>query len=224
MKQFIFLIITMMMICIADTIASQPSPKSSGAKKAGTAKTPENSDANANQDEFKSQDPGELKYEAEEHHYRNHGGLFLGVANNSDAGTTQFAIGLDYELKFPNTNPVLGLGLIAEASLGKHNEYLFAMPLFLHPYNNLKLFIAPGYIYASETEEVVPTNKFKDRDYPMVVDEEDISYSSGHLLMRFGTGWDFHIGERFSITPSVSMDLVQVEMIWVFGVSAGFAF
>lgn len=176
------------------------------------------------QDEFTSRDPGEIQYTAEEHRHRNHLALFLGTAHSFDHNTTLFAVGMDYELLFPGTSPLLGIGLIAEAAFGKHTEFLGAVPLFFHPAGSLKLFIAPGYIKAAESSESGAEHKAKGGDLPQVSDEEDVSHSTGHFLMRFGAGWDFHVGERFSISPTISADLVQVEIIWVAGVSFGIAF
>ncbi len=37
--------------------------------------------------------------------------------------------------------------------------------------------------------------------------------------MRFGAAYVFHLGERYSVEPSVAIDLVDGEDVWVAGLN-----
>ena len=48
--------------------------------------------------------------------------------------------------------------------------------------------------------------------------------SKRNFLARFGVGYSFHLGKRYTILPVVHADFVEGKVIWVTGVNFGFRF
>jgi hypothetical protein len=40
-----------------------------------------------------------------------------------------------------------------------------------------------------------------------------------YFLFRIGAGYDFHLGESFGLVPLVSLDFVNNEKVWVYGLA-----
>ena len=40
-----------------------------------------------------------------------------------------------------------------------------------------------------------------------------------YFVLRLGTAYYFHVGSRFGIGPAVSVDFVEGEEVWVYGVN-----
>ena len=92
-------------------------------------------------------------------------------------------------------NDVLGIGVLAEKTGGDINSWVYAVPITIHA-EWWKLIVAPG-----------------------------IEEKHGHTesLIRIGVGREFEVSE-LKITPSLSIDFVDGETIYLLGVSFGIAF
>lgn len=122
------------------------------------------------------------------------------VAGTHEDGTTFFTLGVEYER---DLSEPFAVSVIGEAVLeGESREGLVVVPLVLKPWRGLKLLAGPGF------------ERSKD--------------DGTSFLFRWGVGWGFELGERFSLVPTVELDLVNgsdgVEEVLVFGASVGFSF
>jgi hypothetical protein len=127
----------------------------------------------------------------ESHGHRHHIALFLGNTHHEDEN--EFTVGLDYEYRF---NPIFGIGGLIDHTGGHFDSTVFAVPVFIHPVNNLKFFGAPGF----ENKE-----------------------GENEFLVRVGAIYDIHIG-NYSISPTFSADFVNGEKIMIFGLGFGLSF
>jgi hypothetical protein len=64
--------------------------------------------------------------------------------------------------------------------------------------------------------------------HSLTTDEESTERTDSLFLWRFGVGYGFEFGERFSVTPGISLDLVREHGHWVealvFGATLGVGF
>jgi hypothetical protein len=114
---------------------------------------------------------------------------------------------------------------MAEVVLAEHTEYIAAVPVFLHPWSALKFWVAPGVIYAqphASHDSHDDGHKFNLRDRPQKGDE-GTSEAWTNFLIRFGAGYDFHVG-HMSITPTFAVDVFKSQAALVYGVTFGMAF
>ena len=45
-----------------------------------------------------------------------------------------------------------------------------------------------------------------------------------YFLVRLGVGYDIHLGERFGLIPTVMLDFVNNEEVWVYGLAVTYGF
>ncbi len=50
--------------------------------------------------------------------------------------------------------------------------------------------------------------------------DQDATY----FLIRLGVGYDFHLGESFGLVPTVNLDFVNNEKVWVYGLAVTYGF
>ena len=117
--------------------------------------------------------------------------LFLG--NTHDEGEDGFTVGIGYEYRL---NEILGIGGLVEHVGGDLNEFIGAVPLFIHPYKGWIFILAPGFDYRQDRHD---------------------------FLFRAGVAYEFEIG-RWSITPAFNVDFVEGEEVLVYGLSFGYGF
>ena len=137
--------------------------------------------------------PAEEEHEGHEgiHGHQHRLELFLGNTHNE--GEDGFSVGLTYEYRL---NAILGVGGLVEYVGGELNEFIGAVPLFIHPYKGWRFILAPGF-----------DSKQDRRDF----------------LFRAGVGYEFEI-DRWSISPEFNVDFVDGEHVLVYGVSFGYGF
>ena len=121
--------------------------------------------------------------------------LELLLGNTHDDGENGFTVGLGYEYR---VNQFFGVGGLVEWVRDELREWVFAVPLVLHPYKGWRFIVGPGIQVERAT-------------------------SNKDFLFRVGTGYEFEI-DRWSITPEFNFDIVDGEGIAVFGVSFGYGF
>ena len=90
----------------------------------------------------------------------------------------------------------VGFGFLADHASGDLDSTVIAPAMFIHPADWLTLTFAPGIEVADEHEE---------------------------FLMRLGVAVGWHVG-RMLIGPSVAVDWVDGEEIWLGGLQVGFGF
>lgn len=136
------------------------------------------------------------------HENQHHAALFAGLTTSyidTDHSPTDFTLGIDYEYRLSFLNRLLGVGVFAEAVVAEHTEYLLGIPLALHPIGGLKALVAPGIAF-SDVEEV-----------------------EAHFLLRSTVAYDLHVG-ILSITPTVSLDIIEEHLFLEYGIALGVGF
>jgi hypothetical protein len=118
--------------------------------------------------------------------------VFLGGTHSEDS--LDFAAGLSYEYRLSR---LFGLGAFLEYANKEHDAWVFAVPVYFHPYKGFRFLLAPG------AEREVNKNRF---------------------LFRAGVAYEIEI-RRWSIAPEFNVDLPDGgPTALVFGVSFGYAF
>jgi len=142
-------------------------------------------------------------HEKSEHFHFNHLGIFIGATSSLEKKSTNFTLGADYVRRFSSTSP-WGIGFIGEAIFAEHTEWVFGIPAYYYVEDIIWIRSGPGI--------------------------EILKEESGHsldtkieFLYRIGLGHDFELG-KFTITPSVDLDLVHHHNSVVWGVSIGKGF
>jgi hypothetical protein len=145
-----------------------------------------------------------------------HLALFLGFGvedkKNHDENTQ--AAGLEYEYRFSDN---WGVGAVYE-QLGEdaiRNEVL-VIPVSLHIGHGWRFFAGPGYEWHSSN------NADESHD--------ESGKEGGHkhkdkFLLRLGAGYEFKIGEHWSIAPELLVDAIETgDNTWLAGVAIGYHF
>jgi len=124
--------------------------------------------------------------------------LALVLAATHEEGDTLFTVGAEYERDLGKRFAVSGIFEYVDDS--ESREFVFVVPFVLKPAGGLKLLAGPGVVRKDESR----------------------------FLFRLGAGWAFDLGERWAITPTVELDLVDgedgLEEAWVLGASVGYRF
>lgn len=118
-------------------------------------------------------------------------GVFVGA---TDADTTEFTIGAEYELKFSKR---FGVGGVVEHIPQAHHGdgvTVAVAALHFHPAGGLRLTAGIG-------EEWVHG-----------------AHPTSHGLFRLGAAYDFEVG-GFGLAPTINVDFVNDEEVIVFGVA-----
>ncbi len=147
-----------------------------------------------------------------EHHVsKHHAALFLGATTTmSEHSTTLFTAGLDYEFRLPFAHNMFGIGLGAEYLYGEEvQEFIFGVPIFIHPFAGVKLNVAP--LYAMAGHEHVDHDGHTEVEW------------SNHFGFRGGLAYDIHLG-KFSISPTFNADFFDGNVSLVYGLGFGLGF
>ena len=176
-------------------------------------------------------DPTEEHDEAGGHglHYRNALGLVLGGTYESEEKDTFFTVGLEYERLFNEQFAILlGVEHITDV-----DAWLFVAPLAYRHDSGLRLFAGPGLeLKTRRPHQEEEAGHGESAEGEAGTTENTEGSGSGErenlFLMRFGAGYNFALGERFTLLPALNLDLVREEGHWVealvFTVTLGFEF
>ncbi len=149
----------------------------------------------------------------------NHIALFMGANSLTSAGSrTSASLGLDYERRIVSSDISFGTGAYLEGSFGKSTEFVFGVPAVLHFAGGPKFWLAPSYAANLEKEELTEAELD-----PASPGFKNVHYSSSAFFMRFGTGWDFEF-DNFTLTPSLSADIISSKTYLAWGINFGYAF
>jgi hypothetical protein len=86
-----------------------------------------------------------------------------------------------------------GIGGLFEYAGGDFEETLLGVPLFIHPHMGWRFVVAPGLEFNGSTD----------------------------FFIRTGVGYDFGIGEGWTLTPSFSVDWIDRDETLVYGLYIG---
>ena len=106
-----------------------------------------------------------------------------------------FSIGIEYER---DVSELIGLGVVVESTPSLNERVIAAPAAFLHPIGALEVALAPG----------------------LQVEDGDTDF-----MFRIGVGWEFDVGQGFSLAPEVNFDFVSGnDNALVYGLALGYAF
>ena len=134
----------------------------------------------------------------------NHFGLYAGFTSGGKQSgdgreSAAFTIGFDYERRL---SPRWGIGVMGDWAFGDRREYILAIPVFLHAGPSLRFYVAPG------------TERFR---------EGAPKDAKSEFLLRTGLAYDFHFG-AVSLSPSLSVDFVHGEQLYILGAAIGWSY
>ena len=133
-----------------------------------------------------------LEEHGEEHHDDGHGDPHSASTSSGEKGEPAFTLGFDYERRLTQ---LFGIGGMVDWVVEGNREILIGPIAFLHPFGKAKLFAAPCYERARESE-------------------------SNEFVFRVGASWDFEVG-KFSVGPDLIYDFSEEHDLWVVGVGIG---
>lgn len=146
---------------------------------------------------------------AEEAFHKNHLSLFTGGTTESSDGSTStaFSLGLDYERRLSRLVGLAGGGELVFG--GEQREALVGLYFLLHATEGLVLAAGPGLEFAKEGH----------------AEGEDESGTETHAGLRIGVVYEFEVGHRYSIAPSIYTDFIEgKEPTFVWGLAFGVGF
>jgi hypothetical protein len=135
---------------------------------------------------------GEDEQGTEAVEYRHRLELFLGGTHEGSQG--DFATGMSYGYRI---SKLFGVGGFIEYTRKEEDVWTFGVPLYVYPYQGVRLLLAPG------------------------LEREG---SKNEFLVRLGIAYEFEI-DRWSIAPEFNIDLVEGgRRVLVYGLSFGYGF
>ncbi len=147
-----------------------------------------------------------------ESHGRHHAALFLGATTDFEEEETDFSLGADYEFR---VLPQLGIGLLGEVTFAEEEVFIVGAPILFHPNARIVLGVAPGLEIVDEMsgehEGIAPEG------------EEAETETETTFLLRLIGGYELELSS-FTLTPTVSLDLVDGDASLVYGISFGKGF
>ena len=131
------------------------------------------------------------------HHgpHAHHVALFAGATRTEHE--TAASVGADYLFYLPVLDRRIGFGPLVDATFGEHLELVAGLAVAARAPIGLQLALGPIAVFVEGEHEF-----------------------GGRLNLSFA----FHLGEMFSVGPSVSADFLPHAMAYVFGVNGGIGF
>ena len=148
-------------------------------------------------------------------HLKNEFAVFLG-ATDEEGHATQFTWGFDYKRRVADR---VAVGAFMDHAGGDLRNSLVGALVVWWPVGNLELYAGPG----------IEFHDGRNQDGDGGDGGHDGHDEEGHggpdanatyFAFRIGAGWDFHIGQNYGIVPTVALDLVDGEQVWVYGIAA----
>lgn len=140
---------------------------------------------------------GEGEHAEAAHHgpHAHHVALFAGATRTEHE--TAASVGADYFFYLPVLDRRIGVGPVVDATFGEHLELVTGLAFAARAPIGLQLALGPIAVFVEGEHEF-----------------------GGRLNLSFA----FHLGEMFSVGPSVSADFLPHAMAYVFGVAGGVGF
>lgn len=142
----------------------------------------------------------------EEAEHRNSVELFFGAVTETGESATGPGIGVEYQRHLSQRWSV-GVEAIELSTNDVSRSWLVVVPVYFTLVKGLGIKAGPGLEGSNEKPE-----------------DGGESETSVTFAMRFGTGWEFELGRRFTLTPEINMDLIGGSVTWVYGLSVGLRF
>ena len=142
--------------------------------------------------------------------HQHHIAVFGGATVNLEKSGAHATIGLDYVFRLSEGRSPFGIGLYGEAILAGHTEWVVGMLAVYYPVDGLWFRTGPGVEFVTEDDEGEGRA------------EGTLSHS-GEFLYRVGAGYTFGVG-RFTVAPSLDLDIVRAHASLVAGVNFGYGF
>jgi hypothetical protein len=149
---------------------------------------------------------GEQEAGEKEKERRNSVELFVGLVTETDESATGPGIGIEYNRRLSSRWRV-GIEAVELSTNDVSRAWLVVVPVYFNPIGGLGLKAGPGLEGASEEPE-----------------DGGESETTTQFVVRVGAGWEFELGERFTLTPEANLDLVGGSASLVYGVSFGLRF
>lgn len=166
---------------------------------------------------------------ASHHFHANELALFLGGTREGAVDESFFTIGGEYERR---VNTYFGLSMVAEY-ISEADAWTVVFPLTLRPVTGygFKFSVGPGFQnkppHHHEAAHEEPHHAASETAPPHENGEEGEGRET-FFLLRVAAGYAFEFGERYSLTPTLALDLTRENGEWedglVFGVGFGIAF
>jgi len=156
-------------------------------------------------------------HEAETHQYhRHHLGLFLGGTSNLKKEETDFTLGFEYEYRLSKKMSRWSIGLIGELIFAHETEYLVVVPIILRVTDAFFFRAGPGVEWAHHDEGNGHGNIH-------AAEAANDNGRESEFFVRAGIGYGFEVG-KFSITPTLDVDIFQSHTTLVWGIAIGKGF
>jgi hypothetical protein len=137
-------------------------------------------------------------------------GVFLGVTDEK-GHDLEFTTGLDYERRFSKH---WGVGGLVDYAGGDLRNTVLAVPVYWHPGGGWKLSAAPG----------VEFHNGRGDGEPVLAEEAvgEVDEDETHFLFRVGVGYHVHVSDHWGVVPTVNLDFVDREEVWVYGIGVAY--
>lgn len=132
--------------------------------------------------------------------------LFVGGVTETEESASGFGIGIEYQRRLSERWSI-GIEALELSTTDVSRDWLVVVPLYFHVTDAFGVKVGPGLEGSKDEPE----------------DGEE-SESSTQFAVRFGAGYEFELGERFTLTPEVNLDLIGGNVTWVYGLSFGYRF
>ena len=142
-------------------------------------------------------------------------GLLLGAKYIQNIDQVKPSVGINYEYKFLNTFPALGVGLIADVTMNDKIELSGGPALFIHASDKLRFFISPGVHYVNYG--IAPSDT--------VISYIDLKQKWGsqiRILMQFGAQYDFQLKDAIYLSPFIKFEKIENNFRFFLGVGASY--
>jgi hypothetical protein len=134
--------------------------------------------------------------------HRHHAALFLANTYSTSEDKSALSIGLDYEYRI---SLLFGTGLMYDYATPSLDMHVFVVPLYYHPGGDWRMFAGPGVESSSHTDHGHTSHEEK-------------------FLVRVGMMYSWHFTDRYSLTPTFEIDIVDGHQSYILGVGLGAAF
>jgi opacity protein-like surface antigen len=142
--------------------------------------------------------------ETDEAEYRSSFELFVGGVTETEESASGFGVGVEYNYRL-SSRWSIGVEAIEISTTDVSRDWLVVFPVYFHITESFGVKAGPGLEGSLEKSE-------------------DGSESKTQFALRLGAGYEFELGERFTITPEINADLIGGNVTWVYGLSFGLRF
>jgi len=143
-------------------------------------------------------------------HLKNEVAFFLG-ATDEHGHDTEFTLGVDYKRRVADR---VAVGGFLDHAGGELRNSLVGALVFWWPWRTLALYAGPAMEFHDGRNQ---DGAGGDDGHGEGGDSNE-----NYFVVRVGAGWDFHIGEHYGIIPTVILDLVEGEKVWVYGLAISY--